>query len=78
MVNLPRKPPGALITWRSGMGAGREAQEGGDICIYMYICVGQSVQSLSFVRLFATPWNAARQASLSITNSLELAQTHVH
>ena len=29
----------------------------------------QSVQSLSHVRLFATPWTAARQASLSITNS---------
>ena len=28
-----------------------------------------SVQSLSRVRLFATPWIAARQASLSITNS---------
>ena len=28
-----------------------------------------SVQSLSCVWLFATPWNAARQASLSITNS---------
>ena len=28
-----------------------------------------SVQSLSFVRLFATPWTAACQASLSITNS---------
>ena len=28
-----------------------------------------SVQSLSRVRLFATPWFAARQASLSITNS---------
>ena len=28
-----------------------------------------SVQSLSHVRLFATPWTAARQASLSITNS---------
>ena len=28
-----------------------------------------SVQSLSRVELFATPWNAARQASLSITNS---------
>ena len=28
-----------------------------------------SVQSLSYVRLFATPWTAARQASLSITNS---------
>ena len=28
-----------------------------------------SVQSLSYVRIFATPWIAARQASLSITNS---------
>ena len=32
------------------------------------LCIS-SVQSLSRVRLFATPWIAARQASLSITNS---------
>ena len=31
-----------------------------------------SVQSLSRVRLFATPWTTARQASLSITNSQSL------
>ena len=31
-----------------------------------------SVQSLTRVRLFATPWTAARQASLSITNSRSL------
>ena len=31
-----------------------------------------SVQSLSCVQLFATPWTAARQASLSITNSWSL------
>ena len=31
-----------------------------------------SVQSLSCVRLFVTPWTAARQASLSITNSQSL------
>ena len=31
-----------------------------------------SVQSLSRVRLFATPWTAAPQASLSITNSRSL------
>ena len=30
--------------------------------------ISQSVQSLSHVRLFGTPWIAARQASLSITN----------
>ena len=33
-----------------------------------------SVQLLSLVRLFSTPWTVADQASLSITNS----QTHVH
>ena len=38
------------------------------ICIY-YI---SSVQSLSCVQLFVTPWTAARQASLSITNSCSL------
>ena len=31
-----------------------------------------SVQSLSCARIFATPWTAARQASLSITNSQSL------
>ena len=31
-----------------------------------------SVQSLSCVRLFVTPWTAARQTSLSITNSRSL------
>ena len=31
-----------------------------------------SVQSLSRVRLFVTPWTAARQATLSITNSQSL------
>ena len=31
-----------------------------------------SVQSLSHVRLFQTPWTTARQASLSITNSWSL------
>ena len=35
----------------------------------LYIVSVQSVQSLSSVRLFATPWIAAHQASLSITIS---------
>ena len=35
-----------------------------------YICT--SVQSLSHVQLFVTPWTAACQASLSITNSWRL------
>ena len=37
--------------------------------IICYRCTVQSVQLLSRVQLFATPWTAARQASLSITNS---------
>ena len=39
---------------------------------YTYMYQFSSVQSLSRVRLFATPWTAARQASLSITNSQSL------
>ena len=35
-------------------------------------CFSNVVQSLSHVRLFATPWTAACQASLSITNSWSL------
>ena len=46
----------------------------------LYICIiiglkylsASSVQLLSHVQLFATPWTAARQASLSITNRLKL------
>ena len=34
-----------------------------------YIYQFSSIQSLSRVQLFAPPWIAARQASLSITNS---------
>ena len=33
-----------------------------------------SVQLLSRIRLFATPWTAARQASLSITDSWSLVK----
>ena len=40
--------------------------------MYIYIYQFSSVQSLSHVRLFETPWIAARQASLSITNSWTL------
>ena len=51
------------------------------IYIYIYVCVCvyththryiSSVQSLSRVWLFAIPWTAAHQASLSITNSQSL------
>ena len=36
------------------------------------VCTGQSVQSLSCVQLFATPWTVAHQASLSVTSSWSL------
>ena len=50
------------------------------------ICYLSSVQSLSRIRLFVTPWIAACQASLSITNSwsppkplsIELVMTSSH
>ena len=41
----------------------------GEISLSITISRASSVQSLSRVRLFATPWTAAHQASLSITNS---------
>ena len=52
-----------------GLGSWREVQEGGAICILIQF---SSVQSLSHVQLFAAPWTAACQASLSITNSQSL------
>ena len=43
------------------------------ICLFLSdLLQFSSVQSLSRVQLFATPWIAARQASLSITNSQSL------
>ena len=39
--------------------------------------VSQSVQSLSRVQLFVTPWTVAHQASLSITNSQSLLKLMV-
>ena len=38
--------------------------------------IEHSVQLLSPVQLFVTPWTAARQASLSITNSWSLLKLH--
>ena len=39
---------------------------------FYVMCIFVVAQSLSRVRLFATPWTAAHQASLSITNSQSL------
>ena len=40
--------------------------------LYPVDLLSSSVQSVSCVRLFVTPWTAARQSSLSITNSQSL------
>ena len=54
-----------MVTRRKGGGINEDYEYG----INSYV---SSVQSLSHVWLFATPWTAARQASLSITNSQSL------
>ena len=43
-----------------------------DSVIHIQVSQISSVQSLSWVQHFSTPWTAARQASLSITNSQSL------
>ena len=43
-----------------------------DLSIFPFGYVFSSIQSHNHVQLFATPWTAARQASLSITNSWSL------
>ena len=48
----------------------QEVQESVQPFSFMHLF--SSVQLLSSVQLFATPWTAARQASLSITNSWSL------
>ena len=48
-------------------------QRKGNFLIFLYPSrFFSSVQLLSHIRLFVTPWTAAHQASLSITNSLSL------
>ena len=42
------------------------------MCLSFSVYLSSSVQSLSCVRLFASSWTAAHQASLSITNSWRL------
>ena len=56
------------MTLRGGIGGGWKADEG-EVYVCLYI---NSVQSLSHVQLFVTPWTGAHQVSLSITNSQSL------
>ena len=64
-----------------GGGAGRAQKLGNGATVWSCFCLTDealtSVQSLSRVQLFATPWTAACQASLSITISRS-PPTHVH
>ena len=61
-----------------GGGAGRAQKLGNGATVWSRFCLADealtSVQSLSRVQLFATPWTAAYQASLSITNSQRLTK----
>ena len=53
-------------SWRTN---GKKQNISVTICQALSLMQFSSVQSLSRVRLFATPWIAAHQVSLSITNS---------
>ena len=64
----------SILAWRipwtiQSMGLQRV---GHDWVTFTFTLSLRSVQSLSHVRLFVTPWTAAHQASLSITNSRRL------
>ena len=55
----------------------RMSLESGKMWLICLVSLGpdfSSILSLSHVQLFAMPWTAARQASLSITNSQSLLQ----
>ena len=63
--------------WRDSLQIGREYLQ--IICLRREVSrrhkeLFSSVQSLSRIWLFATPWTAAHQASLSITNSQSLSK----
>ena len=59
-------PHSSILAWRIPWG-GKELDMTEQFSLSISFTL--SVQSLSCVRLFATPWIAARHASLSITNS---------
>ena len=65
-------PPGNLPDPEIQPASPRSTALAGSICIRRMRYILSSVQSLSCVQLFATPWSAAHQASLSITNSQSL------
>ena len=64
-------PSNLSIHWKSNIHVHMFLGNLSDI-LQVLISQFSSVQSLSPAKLFATPWTAARQASLSITNSQNL------
>ena len=48
------------------------------LCLYSTEVQFSSIQLLSCIQFFVTPWTAAHQASLSISNSLSLLKLMVH
>ena len=66
--------PGTLLSWTISLiycmvTVKCSSQRTGRKSAWLFSLQFSSFQSLSPIRLFATPWTAARQASLSITNS---------
>ena len=62
-----------LSMYKEGEGKGRQKEAGVQHCNIATLCKQfSSAHSLGHVRLFATPWTAAHQASLSITKSRSL------
>ena len=53
------------VRWKGSIVAIRRSQQKGEIEVLIF----SSIQPLSHVRLFVTPWTTTRQASLSIINS---------
>ena len=72
--SLPSEPPGKPIPHLSGDQLRIKAHQGpiNTRGSQEFQQKGHSVQSLSHIRLFVTPWTAAHQASLSIANSRSL------
>ena len=69
----PWKPhPEGLLCPAAGMGFTFQVMDGQPEEVGVKVNKFNSVQSLSCVQLYVTPWMAARQASLSITNSRSL------
>ena len=81
MVGLHHRLDGHEFKYALGVGDGQGSMVGcspwgqGGGSLLLFLIQFSSVQLLSCVRLFATPWTAASQACLSITNSLSYSNS---